>query len=61
MSLNEALEQGAVTCRRRACKRRHDNTMSGILGFSAWSFLMKLGRDFVFTLDFLNKTFTEFF
>jgi len=32
MSLNEALEQGAVTCRRRACKRRHDNTMSGILG-----------------------------
>ena len=36
MSLNEALEQGAVTCRRRACKRRHDNTMSGILGFSAF-------------------------
>lgn len=32
MSLNEALEQGAVTCRRRACKRRHDNTISGVLG-----------------------------
>ena len=32
MSLNEALELGAVTCRRRACKRRHDNTVSGVLG-----------------------------
>ena len=32
MTLNEALEQGAVTCRRRACKKRHDNTVSTMLG-----------------------------
>ncbi|CAE7937539.1 RSP1, partial [Symbiodinium sp. KB8] len=32
LSLNEALEQGAVPCRRRGCRRRHDNSVSSILG-----------------------------
>ena len=32
VSLNEALELGAVPCRRRGCKKRHEHRICGVLG-----------------------------